>query len=39
MLQFLIAISQKFCYGKEACGYAKFIHKKEKKILKKWTSV
>jgi hypothetical protein len=34
MLQFLIAISQKFCYGKEACGYAKFILKKKKNIEK-----
>jgi hypothetical protein len=24
----LVAISQKFCYRKEACGYAKVIHKK-----------
>jgi hypothetical protein len=28
MLQDLVAIPQKFCYIKEACGYAKFIHKK-----------
>jgi hypothetical protein len=31
MLQDLVAITQKFCYRKEACGYAKVIHKKEKK--------
>ena len=28
MLQVLIAISQRFCYKKEAWGYAKVIHKK-----------
>ena len=38
----LVAISQKFCCIKEACGYAKVIHKKNKKkkeMRKKWTSV
>jgi hypothetical protein len=37
----LIAISQKFCYRKEAYGYAKVIHRKKgkKKVLKKLTSV
>jgi hypothetical protein len=34
MLQVLVAISQKFCCRKEACGYAKVIHK-EKRELKK----
>ena len=41
MLQVLVAISQKFCCRKEACGYAKVIHKKEKKRkkkMKKWYS-
>ena len=38
MLQVLVAISQKFCCIKEACGYAKVIHKK-RKMRKKWTSV
>ena len=28
MLQVLVAISQEFCCIKEACGYAKVIHKK-----------
>jgi hypothetical protein len=44
MLQVLVAISQKFCCRREAWGYAKVIHKKErvKKIdkcpryLKQW---
>ena len=31
MLQVLVAISQKFCYRKEALGCAKVIHKKKKK--------
>ena len=31
MLQALVAISQKFCYRKETCGYAKVIHKKREK--------
>jgi hypothetical protein len=35
MLQVLVAISQKFCCRKEAWEYAKFIHKKEKKELRK----
>jgi hypothetical protein len=37
MLQFLSVISQKFCCRKEACGYAKVIHKKreEEKNWKK----
>jgi hypothetical protein len=37
MLRVLIAISQKFCCRKEACGYAKVIHEKEKreKVLEK----
>ena len=39
----LVAIFQKFCCRKEALGYAKVIHEKEKKKrkkkLKKWTSV
>ena len=44
MLQVLVAISQKFCSGKETWGYAKVIHKKRKKEEKKrdekkWTSV
>ena len=30
MLQVLVVISQKFCYRKEAWGYAKVIHKKRK---------
>ena len=34
MLQVLVAISQKFCYRKEAWGYAKVIHKKEKRRKK-----
>jgi hypothetical protein len=29
MLQVLVAISRKFCCGKEACGYAKVIQKKK----------
>jgi hypothetical protein len=39
MLQVLVTISQKFYCKKEACGYAKVIHKKEEKekVLKKWT--
>ena len=39
MLQVLVAISQKFCCRKEALGYAKVIHKKKKREMKKWTSV
>jgi hypothetical protein len=39
MLQVLVTISQKFCCKKEAYGYAKVIHKKKKKSIKKWTSV
>ena len=46
MLQVLVAKSQKFRCRKEACGYAKVIHKKKKKERekgvekeKKWTSV
>jgi hypothetical protein len=35
MLQVLVAISQKFCYRKEACGYAKVIHEKRRSIEKK----
>jgi hypothetical protein len=31
MLQVFIVISQKFCCKKEACGYAKVIHKKREK--------
>jgi hypothetical protein len=31
MLQFLVAISQKFYCRKEAYGYAKVIHKKRRK--------
>jgi hypothetical protein len=31
MLQVLVAISQKLCCRKEACGYAKVIHKKGEK--------
>ena len=31
MLQDLVAISQKFCCRKEACGYAKVIDKKREK--------
>ena len=34
MLQILVAISLKFCYRKEAWGYAKVIH--EKKMKKKY---
>jgi ABC-type amino acid transport substrate-binding protein len=34
MLQVLVAISQKFCCRKETWGYAKVIHKKEKKLRK-----
>jgi hypothetical protein len=30
MLQVLV-ISQKFCCGEEACGYAKVIHEKKKR--------
>ena len=30
MLQVLVAISEKFCCGKETWGYAKVIHKKKK---------
>ena len=30
MLHILIVISQKICCRKEACGYAKVNHKKEK---------
>jgi hypothetical protein len=29
MLQVLVVISQKFCYRKDACGYAKVIQKRE----------
>ena len=39
MLQVLVAISQSFVCRKEACGYAKVIHKNKKKKKKKWTSV
>jgi hypothetical protein len=40
MLHVLITISQKFCCREEACGYAKVKKgKKEKRVLKKWTSV
>ena len=41
MLQVLVAISQKFCYRKEAWAMQKLFKKKkiEKKVLKKWTSV
>ena len=35
MLQVLVTISQKFYCKKEAWGYAKVIHKKRKKELKK----
>ena len=35
MLQLLVATSQKFCCRKETWGYAKVIHKKEKKKRKK----
>ena len=35
MLQVLVAISQKFYCKKETWGYAKVIHKKEKKELRK----
>ena len=35
MLQVLIAISQKFCYRKEAWGYAKVIHKKRRESIEK----
>jgi hypothetical protein len=35
MLQFLVVISQKFCCREETCGYAKVIHEKKKKELKK----
>jgi hypothetical protein len=31
MLQVFVAISQKFCYREEECGYAKVIHKKRRK--------
>ena len=34
MLQVLVTISQKFYCRKEACGYAKVIHKEKEKILK-----
>jgi hypothetical protein len=34
MLQVLVAISHKFCCRKEACGYAKVIQKKRKKMDK-----
>ena len=36
MLQVLVAISQKFCCRKEACGYAKIIHRKREKKRKRW---
>ena len=42
MLKDVVATSQKFCCKKETWGYAKVIHKKrekEKKEMKKWTSV
>jgi hypothetical protein len=40
MLQVLVAISQNVCCRKEACGYIKVIHEKNKKrVEKKWTSV
>ena len=35
MLQVLVAISQKFCCRKEACGYAKVIYEKRKE-KKRW---
>ena len=35
MFQVLIAISQKFCCRKETGGYAKVIHKKKEKKLRK----
>ena len=35
MLQALVTISQKFCYRKEAWGYAKVIHKKREKRVEK----
>jgi hypothetical protein len=35
MLQVLVAISQKFCYKKVVWGYAKVIHEKQKKELRK----
>jgi len=31
MLQVFVAISQKFCCIKEACGYVKVIHKRKKR--------
>jgi hypothetical protein len=34
MLQFLITISQKFCCREDACGYAKVIHEKRRRIGK-----
>ena len=35
MLQILVAISQKFCCGKEVWDYAKVIHKKRKENKKR----
>jgi hypothetical protein len=35
MLQVLIAISKTFCCRKEAWGYAKVIHKKEREKIEK----
>jgi hypothetical protein len=34
MLQVLVVISQRFCCREETCGYAKVIHKKNKRIGK-----
>jgi hypothetical protein len=42
MFQIFVAISQKFYYRKEACGYAKVIlekRKKKRKSIEKWASV
>jgi hypothetical protein len=39
MLQVLVAISQKLCCRKETWGYAKVIHKKRKKKLRKNSQV
>jgi hypothetical protein len=35
MLQFLVAISEKFCCRKETWGYAKVIHEKKRRKEKK----
>ena len=35
MLQVLVAISLKFCCRKKAWGYAKVIHEKKRKKLRK----